>query len=90
MKNMARGILMQEHKEFEAGRKAVAKKEQRSSGKDPRYPKTADIRALLSDLKLRPPSHRDFLAKLLRSAAAHSGRKAFVARHAAPTHHVEP
>jgi hypothetical protein len=41
---------------------------------------TADIRALLSDLKTLPQGHRRLLCKLLRRAAAHAPRKVSVVR----------
>jgi hypothetical protein len=51
-----------------------------SPKKKVRHAKTADIRAFLTDLKNRPASQREFLRKLLKSAAAHSSCKVSVVR----------
>jgi len=71
-------------------KKKPAAKRTPAANQDKRYPKTAEIRALLSDLKLRPRSHREFICKLLKSAAARSAGKVSAVRHAIPTHPSKP
>jgi len=71
-------------------KKPAGKKTPVSANRIGRYPKTAEIRALLSDLKMRPRSHREFICKLLKSAAAHSARKVSVVNHAVPSHPTKP
>lgn len=71
-------------------KKPATQKTPTAANRNPRYPRTAEIRALLSDLKLRPRSHREFICKLLKSAAAHSARKVSVVRHATPSHPTKP
>ena len=56
----------------------------------PRYPKTSEIRAFLSDLKMRPASHREFLCKLLRSAAANSASKVSAVTPSETPHSTQP
>ncbi len=74
----------------ETERKKPAAKKTPAANRDARYPKTAEIRALLIELKLRPRSHREFICKLLKSAAAHSAGKVSAVRHAPPTHPTKP
>lgn len=45
------------------------------SRKTIRMGSTKEIRALLSDLSLRPLSQREFLCRLLKRAAVHAARK---------------
>lgn len=45
------------------------------SRKSPRLVSTKEVRALLSDLSLRPLSQREFLCRLLKRAAVHAATK---------------
>lgn len=52
-----------------------------------RYSSTAEIRAFLCDLKMRPHSQRQVLCRLLHRAAAHASTKDSVVN-PAMTHHT--
>jgi len=52
-----------------------------------RYASTADIRAFLCDLKMRPQSQRRILCRMLRRAAAYASTTVSVV-HPVGTHHL--
>lgn len=57
------------------------------SRKDLRCATAAEVRAMLTDLSLRPLNQREFLCKLLKRAARYASRKDFVVL-PAETHHT--